>query len=86
MGWAVFDSRVYFLRHISIVETFLGLPPSFGVISSVPMAMVWTLASLKNRLRTISATSTAVLIARPRAFNVTSDVSPMLKPVMTAMT
>lgn len=71
---------------ISIVETFLGLPPSLGVICSVPMEIVWTLVSLKNRLRTISATSTAVLMARPRAFNVTSVVLPMLKPVMTAMT
>jgi hypothetical protein len=53
-------SSAYFLRLISIVETFLGLPPSLGVISSVPIEIAYTLASLKNRLRVISATSTAV--------------------------
>lgn len=49
---------------ISIVETFLEFPPSLGVTSSVPIATECTLASLKNRLRVISAASTAVLMAR----------------------
>jgi hypothetical protein len=51
-------------RVISIVETILGLvSPSRGGISAVPMAMVLTLRSLMKRLRAISATSTAVVIA-----------------------
>ncbi len=76
----------YFFRPISIVETFLGFPPSRGVICSVPIEILWTLASLKNLLRMISATSTAVLMARPRAFRITSFVSAKLKAVMTAIT
>ena len=49
---------------ISIVETILDLvSPSRGGISAVPMAMLFTLSSFMNRLRVISATSTAVVIA-----------------------
>ena len=78
--------RYCFLRLISIVETFRGLPPSRGVICSVPMEMACTFASLKNRLRMISATSTVVLMARPRAFRMTLFVSAKLKAVIAAMT
>jgi len=49
---------------ISIVETILGrVSPSRGGISAVPMAMVVTFRSFRNRLLVISATSTAVVIA-----------------------
>jgi hypothetical protein len=66
---------VYFNRVISIVETILDLfSPSLGGISAVPMAMVLTLSSLMKRLLVISATSTAVVIAWPRAFRVISFV------------
>ena len=62
-----------FVKVISIVETILDLSsPSLGGISSVPMEILLTFRSLRNRLLVISATSTAVVIACPRAFSVIS--------------
>ena len=53
-----------FERVISIVETILDLvSPSRGGISAVPMAILVTVSSFRKRLRVISATSTAVVIA-----------------------
>ena len=58
---------------ISIVETIRALfSPSLGGISSVPIAILLTFRSFRKRLLVISATSTAVVIARPRAFRVIS--------------
>lgn len=86
IGGFAFSNICHFRRLISIVDTFLGFPPSCGVISSVPIPIECILESLKNRFRVISATSTAVLMARPRAFRTTSSVSRILKAVITAMT
>ncbi len=61
------------LRVISIVETILDLfSPSLGGISAVPIPIFVTLRSLMKRFLVISATSTVVVIACPRAFRVTS--------------
>jgi len=61
------------VRVISIVETILVLfSPSLGGISAVPIAILVTLRSFMKRFRVISATSTVVVIACPRAFRVTS--------------
>ena len=58
---------------ISIVETILALfSPSLAGISSVPIAILLTFKSFMKRLLVISAVSTAVVIARPRAFKVIS--------------
>lgn len=56
---------------IYIVETALDLPVS-SVSSSVPISMLLTFTFSMNFLLVISATSTAVVIARPLAFNTTS--------------
>jgi len=62
-----------FANVISIVETMRALFwPSLGGISSVPIAILLIFRSFKKRLLVISATSTAVVIARPRAFRVIS--------------
>src|SRR4030065_1260840 len=62
-----------FERVISIVETILDLlSPSLGGISAVPIAMLVTFTSFMKRFRVISATSTAVVIAWPLAFRVTT--------------
>ena len=62
-----------FARTISIVETILELfSPSLGGISSVPMAILLIVKSFRKRFLVISATSTAVVIACPRAFKVIS--------------
>jgi len=62
-----------FVSVISIVETILALfSPSLAGISSVPIAILLTFKSLMNRLLVISTVSTAVEIARPRAFKVIS--------------
>jgi hypothetical protein len=67
----------YLLIVISIVETMrLFVSPSRGGISAVPMAIFVTLRSFTKRFRAISATSTAVVIAWPRAFKVISFVVP----------
>ena len=72
---------------ISIVETILDLfSPSLGGISAVPMAILLTFKSFKKRLRVISATSTAVVIACPLAFSVISLGLPWEKAVMIAST
>ena len=55
-------------------------------ISSVPIVIPATFKSFMNRLFTISATSTAVVVARPLAFKVTSWVSDELKFVIMANT
>jgi hypothetical protein len=66
----------YLAKVISIVETILDLSsPSLGGISSVPMAILLTFRSLRKRFLVISATSTAVVIACPRAFSVISLAS-----------
>ena len=62
-----------FASVISIVETIRDfVSPSRGGISAVPIAILLTLRSLMNRFLVISATSTAVVIACPRAFRVIS--------------
>ena len=62
-----------FVRVISIVETMRALfSPSLGGISSVPIATLLTFRSFRKRFLVISATSTAVIIACPRAFKVIS--------------
>ena len=72
-----YQMEFYFLRVISIVETILDLvSPSRGGISAVPMAILVTFRSFTNLLRAISATSTAVVIAWPRAFKVISFDAP----------
>jgi len=79
----------FYLRDsvISIVETILGLPsPSLGGISSVPMEILPIFSSLRNLRLVISATSTAVVIACPRAFKVISLALDPEKLVMTANT
>jgi hypothetical protein len=76
-----------FDRAISIVETIRDfVSPSRGGISAVPMAMLVTLSSLMKRLRVISATSTAVVIACPRAFRVIIFAVPEENAVMMAST
>jgi len=58
---------------ISIVETMRDLfSPSLGGISSVPIATVPIFSSFRKRRVIIWDTSTAVVIACPRAFNITS--------------
>jgi len=77
----------FLLSVISIVETILDLlSPSRGGISAVPMAIFATVSSLMNRFLAISATSTAVVIAWPRALRVTSFRVPEEKLVMIART
>ena len=72
---------------ISIVETILALfSPSLVGISSVPMEILLTFKSLTKRFLVISAASTAVVIACPRAFKVISLASDPEKLVMTANT
>lgn len=76
-----------FARVISIVETILDLfSPSRGGISAVPIAILLTFSSLMKRLLVISATSTAVVIAWPRAFRVIAFSTPEEKAVMIAST
>lgn len=76
-----------FFNVISIVETMCAVfSPSLGGISSVPILIFDTLRSFRNRLRVISATSTAVVIARPRAFSVASLALLADRLVMTAKT
>ena len=58
---------------ISIAETLL-FDPSLLVISSVQISMEPTVKSVINLFLTISATSTALLIALPLAFNITSGI------------
>ena len=80
-------SVFHFDSVISIVETILELfSPSLGGISSVPMDILLTLRSFRNLLLVISATSTAVVIACPRAFSVISFELPEDRLVMTAKT
>ena len=58
---------------ISIVEIILVLlSPSLGGISSVPMVILPMLRSFMNLFLAISTASTAVIIACPLAFKVTS--------------
>ena len=72
---------------ISIVETILALfSPSLVGISSVPMEILLTFKSLMKRLLVISAVSTAVVIARPRAFKVISLALDDVRLVMIART
>jgi len=84
------DVRVFsysFVSVISIVETILVLfSPSLAGISSVPIEILCTFKSLMNRLLVISATSTAVVITRPRAFKVTYLAFDDDRLVMTART
>ena len=71
------------VRVISIVDMFLFLfSPSLVGISSVPMLIRLTLSCFINLCLTISAASTAVFIARPLAFSVTSFAFDQVKPVM----
>jgi hypothetical protein len=64
---------LYLVNVISIVETILGLFwPSLGGISSVPIEILPIFRSFRKRLLAISATSTAVVIAWPRALSVIS--------------
>ena len=68
----IYFCPVYFLvKVISIVETILDLlSPSRGGISAVQKAILPTFGSLMKRFLVISATSTAVVMAWPLAFNV----------------
>ena len=88
MSFLVFVTHAYsFERLISIVETILDLfSPSRGGISAVPMTILLTFRSFKKRLRVISATSTAVVIACPLAFSVISFAVPEEKAVIIAST
>jgi len=75
------------LKVISIVDTFLFLlSPSLGGISSVPIVILLTFNSFINLCLTISAASTAVVIACPLAFKVTSPALDPVKLVITAKT
>jgi len=80
--------RTYpFVSTISIVETIRGLvSPSLGGISSVPIAIFFTLRSFRKRFLVISAASTAVVIACPLAFKVNASASFDEKPVIIAIT
>ena len=78
---------VYFDRVISIVETIRDLfSPSRGGISAVPIAILLNFRSFMKRLLAISATSTAVVMAWPRAFSVMLFVFPEENAVMMART
>ena len=62
-----------FVRVISMVETLRDLfSPSLAGSSSVPMETLLMVRSFTKRLLVISAASTAVVIARPLAFKVSS--------------
>ena len=74
----------YFDSDISMDETF-EVRPSSLVIDSVPMRISLIFASWTNRFLVISAASTALLIARPRAL-MTTSVDPLLNWVTTART
>ena len=65
-------------------DTFEVLPSSF-VTDSVPIVMSLILQSVANRFLVISAASTALLIARPRALMMTS-FEPLLNCVTIAST
>ena len=68
---------------ISIVEIIRDLfSPSLGGISSVPMVILAMLTSFMNLFLAISAASTAVFIACPLAFKVTSVAFDPVKLVM----
>ncbi len=70
-----------------MVETMRDfVSPSLGAISAVPMAIVVIFRSFMNRFRAISATSTAVVMAWPRALRVTCLFTPDEKAVMMAKT
>ena len=79
-----YSSSAYFVRDISMDETF-EVRPSSLVIDSVPMRISLIFASWTNRFRVISAASTALLIARPRAL-MTTSLDPLLNWVTTAST
>jgi len=77
----------FFVNVISMVETILPfVSPSLGGISSVPMAILLTFSSFMKRFLTISATSTAVVMDLPRAFNVISLALDVEMLVMVART
>ena len=91
MGAEFFDiyfTKFYaFARVISIVETILDLfSPSLAGSSSVPIAILLTVRSFRKRLLVISAASTAVVIARPLAFKVSSVALFADSPVIIART
>jgi hypothetical protein len=70
-----------------MVETIRDLfSPSLAGSSSVPIAILLTVRSFRNSLLVISAASTAVVIARPLAFNVSSEVLFADRPVIIART
>jgi len=70
-----------------MVEIFLALlSPSLGGISSVPIVILSIFSSFMNLCLVISATSMAVEMACPLAFNTTSLVLDTLKLVITAKT
>jgi len=76
-----------FVSVISMVETIRDLfSPSLAGSSSVPIAILLMVMSLMNRLLVISAASTAVVIARPLAFKVSSLASFEDRPVIIART
>ena len=77
----------FLLSIISIVETIRDLvSPSLGGISAVPSVTLSIFRSFRNRFLVISATSTAVVIACPRAFSVISLALLAEKLVMIAST
>ena len=78
------NTPTYFVNAISIDETF-EVRPSSLVIDSVPMRISLIFASWTNRFLVISAASTALLIALPRAL-MTTSVDPLLNCVTTART
>lgn len=76
-----------FERVISMVETIRDLfSPSLAGSSSVPIVILLTVRSFRNRLLVISAASTAVVIERPLAFNVSSEALFADRPVIIART
>ena len=76
-----------FVSVISMVETIRDLfSPSLAGSSSVPIATLLMVRSLMKRLLVISAASTAVVIARPLAFKVSSVALFADRPVIIART
>jgi hypothetical protein len=67
-----------------MVDAFL-VPPSSCGVSLAPIVIFLTSSSFMNLRLVISATSTAVAIARPYRFNVASLVLVPVKLVMTTI-
>jgi hypothetical protein len=76
-----------FVRVISMVETIRDrFSPSLAGSSSVPIVTLFMVRFFMKRLLVISAASTAVVIARPLAFKVSSVALSADRPVIIART